>query len=70
MSELTTTEHVELWNLTVPASPEGMALALRTLADKIEQADGALCLVQLAVTGYAEPWEWSVQATLAVEVTP
>jgi hypothetical protein len=47
--------------ITVPATPEGVASALRDIAGAIEALD--LCLIGLWSTGFGEPWEAVIQVT-------
>lgn len=58
-----------LWERTVPHNPQNVAAVLRELADVIEQAKGRAVLVMLASTGFGEPWEAHIQATLDWERT-
>lgn len=47
--------------ITVPATPEGVASALRDIAGAIEDHD--LCLIGLWSTGFGEPHEAVIQVT-------
>lgn len=50
---------VQTETITVDSTPEGVANALRQIADAVEEHD--LCLIGLWSTGFGEAWEAAIQ---------